>query len=136
MEPLVHKASVHLTTNRLPRDASLGDVLTLRLQSDGKITATWVASSRIAFGFGRARELVLGYLGQRATDLLGPALERSAHLRVRIVEIEPAHLNSLGNARLFISVWGDPKVVMPTRPKHKIFSRSRINDGPAPEDEG
>jgi hypothetical protein len=81
-------------------------------------------------------ELVVGYLGQQATEILWPALESYAHLRVRIVEIEPAHLSPSGNASPFISVWGDPTILMSARPRHQIFTRNRINDEPAPEDEG
>ena len=136
MQPLIHKASVNLTADKLPKSASPGDAVTLYLQKDGKIIATYMVPSRLPFGLGGPVELVLGYLGHQATEILRPALERYAHLRVRIVEIEPAHLSSSGTASLFISVWGDPTILLSARPKHEIFTRSRINDGPAPEDEG
>jgi len=136
MQPLIHKASVNLTTDKLPKSASPGDAVTLYLQEDGKVIATYKVPSRLPFGLGRPVELTLGYLGQQATEILRPALQCYAHLRVRIVEIEPAQLSSSGKDSLFISVWGDPTILLSTRPKHEIFTRSRINDGPAPADEG
>ena len=136
MQPLIHKASVNLTTDKLPKAASPGDAVSLCGQKDGKIIATYMVPSRWPFGLGGPVELVLGYLGHQATEILRPALERDAHLRVRIVEIEPAHLSPSGNASLFISVWGDPAILLSARTKREIFTRSRINDGPAPADEG
>jgi len=131
MQPLIHKASVHLTANNLPSSISPGDVVHLRLQDNGAITAILVLPSRLPFGLGRSRELVAGTLGQRASDLLKPALETAAHLRVRVVEMEPAHLSRNGQSRLYISVWGDPMVLLSEQPRHPIFSRSRIHDEPA-----
>jgi len=135
MQPLIHKASVNLTADKLPKSASPGDAVNLYLQEDGKIVATYMVPSRLPFGLGGPVELVLGYLGHQATEILRPTLERYAHLRVRIVEIEPAHLSPSGSASLFISVWGDPTFLMSARPRHQIFTPSRINDGPAPEGE-
>lgn len=136
MQPLIHKASVNLTTDKLPKAASPGDAVNLYLQKDGKIIATYMVPSRLPFGLGGPVELVLGYLGLQATEILRPGLERYAHLRVRIVEIEPAHLSASGNASLFISVWGDPTILLSARPRYQIFSQSRINDRPTSEDEG
>ena len=135
MQPLIHKASVNLTTDKLPKSASPGDAVTLYLQNDGKVIATYMAPSRLPFGLGRPFELILGYLGHQATEILRPALERYAHLRVRIVEIEPAYLSSSGNASLFISVWGDPTILLSAQPRYQIFTQSRINDGPSPKGE-
>jgi hypothetical protein len=135
MQPLIHKASVNLTTDKLPKAASPGDAVNLYLQEDGKVVATLMMPSRLPFGLGGPVELVLGYLGHQATKILRPALERYAHLRVRIVEIEPAHLSSSGNASLFISVWGDPNILLSAQPKYEIFSQSRVNDRPGPEGE-
>ncbi|WP_146193262.1 hypothetical protein [Salibaculum griseiflavum] len=133
MQPLIHKASVKLTADKLPKSASPGDAVNLYLQEDGKIVATYMVPSRLPFGLGRPAELALGYLGQQATEILRPALQRYAHLRVRIVEIEPAHLRSSGKTSLFISVWGDPAILQSARPRHQIFTPSKINDDPAPE---
>jgi len=99
MQPLIHKASVHLTADKLPPSISPGDAVDLRLQDDGTIMAILALPPRFPFGLGTSREFVAGTLGQRASDLLRPALEKAAHLRVRIVEIEPAHLSRNGQSR-------------------------------------
>lgn len=130
MHPLIYKASVRLTENNLPSSTSLGDEVQLRLQDDGNITVILVEPSRLPFGLGRSRELAVGTLGQHAKDLLKSALETAAHLRVRVVELEPAHLSCNDQGRLFISVWGDPQVVSAEQPRHPIFSRARIHDNP------
>lgn len=134
MQPLFHKASVHLTIDTLPKTASPGEAVTIYLQENGKIVVTYMVSSRLPFGLGGPIEVVLGYLGHQATAMLRPALERNAHLRVRIVEIQPAHLSSSGNASLFISVWGDPSFLLSAQSKFQIFNQSLINNGPASED--
>ena len=113
MQPLIHKASVHLTSDRLPSSVSLGDVANLRLRNDDTIIVTLDLPSRLPFGLGESSEFVLGTLGQQARDFLKPALQRAAHLRVRIVEFEPAHLSRNGRTRIYISVWGDPKALLP-----------------------
>ena len=115
----------------LPASVTPGDAVGLRLEEDGAVTALLALPSRLPFGLGRPREFAAGKLGQKASQLLKPALETHAHLRVRVVEIEPAHLSHNGRSRLYISVWGDPKLVAPERPRHSIFSSSRIHDLPA-----
>ena len=106
MQPLIHKAPVHLTARTLPASVSPGDPVRLLLQDDGTITVILTVPSRLPFGLGRSKEVVAGTLGQQATEMLRPALQTSAHLRLRVVEIEPAHLNSNGQSQLYISVWG------------------------------
>tara|TARA_B110000090_G_scaffold78226_1_gene89126 strand:+ start:661 stop:1011 length:351 start_codon:yes stop_codon:yes gene_type:complete len=108
MQPLIHKASVNLAANKLPSGVSLNDAVILCLKDDGRITAILTLPSRLPFGIGKPRKIALGTLEQHATNLIKPALEKSAYLRVRIVEIETAHLSHGGKNRLHISVWGDP----------------------------
>lgn len=136
MQPLIHKALVHLTIDKLPKAASPSDEVSLYLQQDGQIIVTYMVSSRLPFGLGGPVELVLGYLGNQATAILRPALERYAYLRVRIVEILPAHLSASGNASLFISVWGDPTILWTAQPKLGISTQGQSNAGRVPEDEG
>lgn len=135
MRPLIHKASVRLSAPELAKNVSLGDPLTLRCEDGEKITVIWEAPSRLPFGIGKERSCRLGSLGDRATAILKNAVVRKARLRVRIVEIEPAHVRTSGHTRLFISVWGDPKDMTAFQPKKQIFSRSRIHDGPTSNDE-
>jgi hypothetical protein len=108
MRPLIHKASVKLTSPDRTKNISLGDPLTLRLQKDGKISVIRASPPKLPFGIGMSRESILGHLGDQATELLKHAVAQEARLRVRIVEIEPAYLRISGDARVFISVWGDP----------------------------
>ena len=112
MEPLIHKASVYLTGNTLSAPVSPGDAVDLRLAVDCEIEVVLTVPSRLPFGLGKQREFLLGTLGPQATDFLQPLLEQSAHLRVRVVEIEPAHVRRGGQDRLFISVWGDPMLIL------------------------
>ena len=111
MQPLIHKASVHLTAKTLPASVTPGDPVRLRLGDDGIITVILIIPSRLPFGLGRSREFLAGKLGKQATALLKPALQVSAHLRLRIVEIEPAHLSLNRRSKLYISVWGEPESI-------------------------
>jgi hypothetical protein len=131
MRPLIHKASVDITANRIPSSVFPNDNASLRIEDDGTISVILILLSRLPFGLGKSREFVAGILGQKATALIRPAILKNARLRVRIVEIEPAHLSQNGKIRLFISVWGDPMVLLSEQPQKQIFSRSRINDDPA-----
>jgi len=60
MQPLIHRASVNMTTDKLPKAASLGHAVDLYLQEDGKIVASYMVPSRLPFGLGRPVELTLG----------------------------------------------------------------------------
>lgn len=111
MQPLIHKASVHMTSNTVPTSVSPGDPVRLQVQDDGMIAAILTLPSRLPFGLGKTREFVAGTLGQNATNLLRPALKKAAYLRVRVVEVDPAHLSRTGQISLCISVWGDPMAI-------------------------
>ena len=136
MQPLIHKTSVRLTVEKIPRSACLGDSVQLSLKGDGKITVVYAHQSGFILNFGKIREITLGYLGRQASHIVRPALERSAHLRARIVQIEPAHLSRTKQENLFLSVWGDPDFIFAQRTPHLVFSRSRINDFSNSQDDG
>ncbi|NBR91104.1 MAG: hypothetical protein EBS68_14575 [Rhodobacteraceae bacterium] len=128
MQVLIYKAALtDLKTNPTTAGISPGDVIGLELGEDGQISARALLTQG-KWIFQRTRSLPIGTLEPQATALLSPALERNAHLRVRIVEIEPAHLARGKVAKVFISVWGDPEDLEPPKTKTTIFSRSRIND--------
>ena len=128
MQVLIYKAALtDLKTNPATSGISPGDVVGLELGDDGKIAANALLT-RGKWFFKSTRSLPLGTLEPQATALLSPALERRAHLRVRIVEVEPAHLTRGKVAKVFISVWGDPEDLAAPKAKAQIFSRSRIND--------
>ena len=112
MQPLIHKASVDITANTLPSSVSPNDNASLQLEDDDTISVILILLSRLPFGLGKSRKFVVGILGQNATALIKPAILKSARLRVKIVEIEPAHLSRNGKTCLYISVWGDPMVLL------------------------
>lgn len=130
MQPLIHKASINLSSSRIPPQVAPGDTAKLHLTDDEAIAVTLTISSRWPFSWGKGKEWVAGVLGAQASDILRPALRKGTHLRVRIVELEPAHLSSDNQSRLYISVWGDPGALVAEQPKFQIFSRSKINDDP------
>lgn len=130
LQPLIHKASINLASSSIPRQVAPGDIAKLHLNDDETIAVILTISSRWPFGWGKAKEWVAGVLGAQASDILRPALRKGARLRVRIVELEPAHLSADNQSRLYISVWGDPGVLTAEQPKFQIFSRSKINDDP------
>ena len=136
MQPLIHKTSVKLTAEKIPRSACLGDSVELSLKGDGKVNVVYTHQSGFFLNFGKTREIMLGYLGRQATDIVRPALERSAHLRARIVQIEPAHLSRKKQEILFLSVWGDPDFIFAQCTPHPVFSHFRINDLPSSQDDG
>ena len=112
MQPLIHKASVDITANTLPLSVSPNDNASLQLEDDDTISVILILLSRLPFGLGKSRKFVVGILGQKATALIRPAILKNARLRVKIVEIEPAHLSRSGEICLYISVWGDPMVLL------------------------
>lgn len=130
MQPLIHKASINLVSSSIPSQVAPGDAATLHLTHDETIAVILTLSSRWPFGWGKAKDWVAGVLGAQASDILRPALQKGAHLRVRVVELEPAHLSSDNQGRLYISVWGDPGALAAEQPKFQIFSRSKINEDP------
>lgn len=133
MQPLIHK--VALATLDLDPHASgvsPGDPIALFCESNSSVSAYVSLPSRLLFGLGGRRQRRLGTLGPKASRLLIPALARQAHMRVRVVEVGYAHLNPRGMASVSISVWGDPKDLIPNHQQNTIFSRSRIND-PLPQ---
>lgn len=117
MQPLIHKAALAvLELDPRRAEVSPGDFAELRSEPDGAIAVYVVRESRLPFGLGNPTHLRAGTLGKAATALIMPALERRAHLRVRVVEVDPAHLSSKGVNTVFISVWGNPDDLSPVSP--------------------
>lgn len=113
MEILIYKTD--LSVERVPRWLVPTAPVRLRPETDGSVGAY---ADRPAGWLGlRPRARVrIGTLGGAARELLTPAIETGAALRVRIVELLPAHLASDGRARVAISVWGDPERLRPAPP--------------------
>jgi hypothetical protein len=120
MQPLIHQASLYGLT--LPISGSgivPGQNVHLEITAEREIEVYANLPSRWPFGFGRPRRYCLGYLHPQATELLLPALYSAAPLRVRIVEVEPAHARADGVDRVVVSVWGNPDDL--TRPSQHMM---------------
>jgi hypothetical protein len=104
-----------------------GQDVVLETSPDRTIKAYVDLPSRWLFGLGRPRRICLGYLHPRATELLLPALDIGASLRVRIVEVEPAHARADGVDSVSISVWGHPDDLAPPDQHVLSFSRAQTD---------
>ncbi len=132
MQILIQKTSlVRLEAKPHSLRVGLGDPVQL-VQDEGADIAVLVSvPSWIPFGLGKPWMARLGYLDTPAQRLLMPAVRSGAPLRVRIVEIEVAHLNTHGAERISVSVWGEGWDVSPIVARPQILSRSRIHDDPS-----
>ncbi|PWL24052.1 MAG: hypothetical protein DCO98_11610 [Altererythrobacter sp. XM-24bin4] len=135
MQPIIHKAAIALDLNPVSIGVSPGDRALLSMNSDTTVSVFVERPSRLPFGLGKPRVVLLGTLGARATEILLPALERKADFRVRIIEVEPAHLSRSGRASVYVSVWGNPADVAQSKSRPSIFTRSKINDPVPPYSE-
>ncbi|MBM2324174.1 MULTISPECIES: hypothetical protein [Marivita] len=135
MQPIIHKAAIALNLNPVSAGISPSDPTFLVLNLDMSVSVFVERPSRLPFGFGKSRLVLAGKLGARATDIVRPALERKADLRVRIIEVEPAHLSRSGRAAIFVSVWGNPADIAQPKSTPAIFTRSKINDPVPPRNE-
>jgi hypothetical protein len=115
MQALIHQASLYgLTMSISGSGIGPGQTVELEVTADREIAVVVTFPSILPFGLGRSRRRCLGYLSPEVVDLLMPALEREAVLRVRIVEVEPAHVRADGVDRVSISVWGEPHDLVET----------------------
>lgn len=106
IQPIIHKAEVTgLRVNIGSTGLSMGDCAELRLTEDGRV-AVFAHVTRRVFLIRRKVLVQLGYLGPRARLILGPALQRGDHLRIRIVGLTPEHLAPDGKPEMHVSVWG------------------------------
>ncbi len=108
MQPLIHQAALAVLAVD-PRRAKIspGDVAQLRPEPEGVITVYVERQSRLPFGLGKLSYLRIGTLEPKAAAFIRPAVDNSLPLRVRVVEVEMAHLNHRGNDAVSISVWGN-----------------------------
>ncbi|MCC5970095.1 MAG: hypothetical protein JJU15_09100 [Pararhodobacter sp.] len=86
----------------------LGDNVHLQADGAGKVMAMiWRHGVWLPLFGRRRRQVPIGELCSEAAELIAPALNEGANLRVRIVEICPAHLSENGQDAICLSVWGD-----------------------------
>ena len=108
MQPLIHQAAVAiLEVDPYRAKISLGDVAQLRSEPDGVVTVYVERKSRLPFGLGKTSYLRVGTLGPKASAFIRPALDKRVPLRVRVVEVEIAHLSPKAENSISISVWGE-----------------------------
>jgi hypothetical protein len=104
MQTLIYKTE--LFVERAPAWLAPNSPVELRPQADGTVVAFARRPSRWIPFWGEARPVRIGMLAEDAAMLLRPVFETGIVLRVRIVELNPAHLTSDQLARISVSVWG------------------------------
>jgi hypothetical protein len=113
MQTLIYKTE--LTVERAPAWLAPNSPVELRLEVDGTVAAFVRRPSGWTSVFWGERPVRIGMLTEDAALLARPALETGIVLRVRIVELHPAHLTTDRRARISVSVWGG--VVKMTAPR-------------------
>jgi hypothetical protein len=104
MQTLIYKTP--LVVERAPSWLAPNSPVELRLQADGAVVAYARRPSRWLTLLGLSRPVRIGGLSEEVGDLLRPILDAGTPLRVRIVELHPAHLRADRKARISVSVWG------------------------------
>lgn len=136
MQAIVHKAEVDLIIDPVSAGICPSDTASLVLNPDATVNVFVEKPVRLPFRAGATRLIHIGTLESLTAEALTPALKSSAHLRVRIVEVEPPHVTRTGKAAVFLSVWGNVADTVRPKPKTGIFTRSIINDLATPRDQG
>lgn len=114
MQALIHKASLHGLKIRIRGSGIVpGQPVELECHAERELAVVVTSPSRWSFGLGKPKRRILGYLHPEASAMIMPAIEKAASLRVRIVEIEPAHARMEGVDQISVSVWGEPADLKP-----------------------
>jgi len=107
MQVILHKTPlVPLAEAPASFGLTLGDSVELHADPTGSVTAVFWRKGPWLLGR-RARQVPIGQLLPEAADMVAPALRHGNGLRVRVVEICPAHLSAEGQDAVCLSVWGD-----------------------------
>lgn len=104
MQVLIYKTE--LFVEHAPSWLVPNGTVELRPQADGTVAAFVRRPSRWLPFLGEARPVRIGVLNEEEAMLLSSVLETGVVLRVRIVELHPAHLTAEHRARISVSVWG------------------------------
>ncbi len=105
MQILIYKTD--LVVERAPTWLELNSSVELCPQADHTVAAYVRRPPRWPSLFGASRPVRIGFLDEAAETLLRSAFEAGIALRVRIVELDPAHLTDDRRARISVSVWGN-----------------------------
>ena len=111
MQILIYKTDLSVT--QAPGWLAPNAPVRILIEADGSVGA-YAERPAGLFGLRPGGPVRIGALSAQAQELLLPALETGAHLRVRIVELVPSHLAPGGQARIAVSVWGDPDRLRPS----------------------
>jgi len=114
MQTLIYKTEI--TVDRAPGWLAPNSPVELCLQADGTVAAFARRPSGWTSVFWGERPVRIGMLTEDAAMLARPALETNIVLRVRIVELHPAHLTTDRQARISVSVWGSEVKMAASRP--------------------
>lgn len=105
MQVLIYKTDLHV--ERAPAWLAPMERVQLVLEPTGSIGA-YVDRPTGWFGLFVVPAVRIGALRDDVKDLLISILETGVSLRVRIVELIPAHLSPCGCAQVSVSIWGRP----------------------------
>ena len=112
MQTLIYKTE--LFVERAPGWLTPNSTVELRPQADGTVAAFARRPSGWASVFLGERPVRIGLLNEDAAMLVRPVLETDIALRVRVVELHPAHLTADRRARISVSVWASgSKIALP-----------------------
>lgn len=112
--PLIHKAPVEgLTVNVASTRLAIGDPAWLDRISDGRVGVFAQVRRRVLGLIPQRRTALIGHLGPLAEEIVAPSLAHGDTLRVRIIDLVPEHLSNGYPPEIFISVWGDPRHLVP-----------------------
>lgn len=111
MQTLIYKTDI--VVERAPAWLAPNAPVELRPQADGAVVAYAQRPSRLFTLFRSSRPVRIGVLHEEAGELLRPILDAGITIRVRIVELQPAHLAVDRRARISVSVWASVTRITP-----------------------
>lgn len=112
--PLLHKASVDGLLVHVARSGlAIGDRATVLRLPDGRVGVMALCRQPWLGLIPRWRQRLIGHLGPLAEDVVSPSLDSGDPLRVRIVALVPEYLTNGFPPEVHVSVWGDPRHLIP-----------------------
>lgn len=131
LEPILPLVPVEGLRVHVGRSAlSMGDAAGLRLLADGRVGVFARVRRRWAGLVPLRRDTCIGHLGPIAAGIVTPALLEEAPLRLRVVSLTPEHLAGSGPPEVFVSIWGDPRLLAPYLSVPEAFLPPRPAEGP------
>lgn len=126
MQVILHKTPlVPLAESPAKFGLTLGDSVELQAEPSGAVVAVyWRRGPWLPLLGRRERQVPIGQLVPEAADMVAPALRHGTDLRVRVVEICPAHLRAEGQDAVCLSVWGDRDRLARARQRDALEDRA------------